>query len=450
VAFDWRVAGFAAGATLLTGGLFGLLPAWQAARVDLNGVLKDGTPGGGGSRTGRRLGSLLVAGEIAVAVALVVAAGLIGQTLWRLGRVPLGFAPENTGHLVVGLRAKKYATDETVAEFFRAVEQRAAALPGVTHAAVTTRLPLMAYPEETFAIAGQAVPPVAERPRAMTQLVGVDYLATLGVPLLRGRAFTVQDRTGTPRVALVNRLFAEKYFPGADPVGRQLLIDLPASGRAAADKPDPWQIVGVTGNMRMRGLPGEDEPAITLPFAQHPVSEFSVAVRTTGAVEPVLRALRQAINEIDREVLADRMDTFASLVASQRMTQRNQSWLLGGFAAIALVLAALGTYGVITYSVGQRTREIGIRMALGAQPGDVLTLVLRHGLRLAFAGVALGLAASFAVGRTMESLLFGVKAFDVLTWAAAALALVATALVACWLPARRAVRVDPTVALRAE
>jgi putative ABC transport system permease protein len=280
--------------------------------------------------------------------------------------------------------------------------------------------------------------------------VGVDYLATLGVPLLRGRTFTAGDRMGTPRVALVNRSFAEKHCPGADPVGHQLLIDLPATGRAASATPDPWQIVGVIGNMRMRGLPGEDEPMITLPFAQHPLSEFSVAVRTTAAPEPALRALRQAINEIDREVLVDRMDTFAGLVASQSLTQRNQSWLLGGFAAIALVLAALGTYGVIAYGIGQRTREIGIRMALGGTTRDVIRLVTLQSLKLTLVGLLCGLVFAFGLTHLLAGLLYVVSPVDPVAFGGVAFVILLTALLACWLPARRAAKVDPMVALRCE
>lgn len=450
VALDWRVQGFGLGASLLTGVLFGLIPAWQASRVDLNEVLKEGSRGGAGSRRASQIGGLLVVGEIAVAVVLVTAGGLIGQGLWRLGRIPLGFDPAGVGLLTTTLPADKYATDEGIAGFYGRVLEGAAALPGVRHVALASRLPLNGYPTDTFAVVGPALPPGPEWPRAQLQLVSPGYGAALGVPLLRGRMFSEQDRLGAPRVALINRFLAERFFPDADPVGRQLIIDFPATGRASADEPGPWQIVGVIGDVKGRGIPGEDFPIICVPFAQHPSHDPTLIVRAAGRPENLARALPRVVHDLDRTVVADRFDTMTAYVEREVRTLRHQTWLLGGFAAAALLLAALGIYGVMAYQVGQRLREFGIRSALGAQRADVLRLVLFRGLKLIVAGVGTGLLASLATGRLLETLLHGVSAFDPLTWAGAAVLLGGVALAACGWPARQAVRVDPAVALREE
>lgn len=444
--FDWRVPLFALVAAVASGALFGVLPAWQAARVNLNEALGDAARGGTRGRGAGRIDAWLAGAEIALACVLLSTAGLAVQAVARMRALPLGFEPKGAAALTVGLPPARYASDGAVDAFLREATARARALPGVTAATVTTRLPLRGYQHETFEVAGRAALPTAERPRAQVQRVGPDYARTLGVPLLRGREIGAGDRAGTPRVAVVNRTLAERWFPGEDPLGRRLRIDLPG---AAADGGD-WEIVGVLGDVKGRGEAYAVFETIAVPFAQAPATEAAILVRAAGAVEPLAGALRAAVHGLDRDVLADRFETLAGMAEELRRGPGRRAGLLAGFAGVALALAMLGVYGVNACGVAQRTREFGIRMALGAQPGDVLGLVLRQALRVIALGLGAGLALSVAAALVGRSLLTELGGWSPGPLAAAAGVLAAAALLASWIPARRAVRVDPATVLRAE
>ncbi len=444
--FDWRVPLFAFGAAVVSGGLFGLLPAWHAARVNLNEALGDAARGGSRGRAAGRIDAWLAGAEIALACVLLSTASLAVQAVMRMRAVPLGFEPRGAAALTVGLPASTYGTDAAAAAFLREATGRVRALPGVTAATVTTRLPLRGYALETFQVAGQPPLPVAERPRAQVQRVGPDYARTLAVPLLRGRDIADGDRAGTPRVAVINRLLAERWFPGEDPLGRRLRIDLPGAPAEGGD----WEIVGVAGDVKSHGEAYAVVETIGVPIAQAPAREAAIVLRAAGAVDALAGAARTAVHGLDRDVLADRFETLTGMAEELRRGPGRRAGLLAGFAVVALLLAALGVYGVNACGVAQRTREFGIRMALGAQPGDVLRLVLRRALRVIALGLGAGVLLSAAVGLVGRSLLVEMGGWSAGPLVVAGAILAAAALLASWIPARRAVRVDPATVLRGE
>ncbi|HET9450015.1 MAG TPA: ABC transporter permease, partial [Aggregicoccus sp.] len=440
VSLDGRVLAFTLGISLLTGLVFGLLPALQASDLDVHGALKAGS-----SRVaaGRSRGALVV-GEVALALVLLIAAGLLLESLWRLQRVDPGFGTERLLAFGVQLPRGKYPQEAQQVAFFQQVQQRLAALPGVERAGGVLTLPFDGD-NVGLQLDIEGAPPAApgEQRGLGYQLATESYLQTLGIPLRRGRGFGAADaRPDAEPVALLSESAARRHWPGRDPLGARIRL---------GGEGNPWRrVVGVVGDVRHAGLTQEPREEAYVPLGQDSWGFLQFAVRTRGEPLALAGAVRQAVLEVDPEQPIGSVKTLEGLVAASVARQRFLSVLLGVFAAVALLLAGVGLYGVISYTAQQRTREIGIRMALGARSADVLRLVVGSGMRVALAGVGLGLGAAWGATRLLESQLHGVSATDPLTFALLALLVCGVALLATWLPARRATRVDPQVALRAE
>jgi putative ABC transport system permease protein len=443
---DWRVLGFTLALCVLTGLLFGLVPAWQAARVDLNEVLKEGGRGSTGRRARAR--GLLVVAEVALALVLLAGAGLMVRSFRELQQVETGFAANNLLTMSLALTVAP-GEDGRARAFLDQLEEKLRALPGVQSAAISNGLPFAGAIQDSFYLAGESATDPRNEKMAVVYLTSPDYLRAMGIRLLSGRFFTPQDRLGSAPVAVIDETLARQHFPGRDPIGQHL---------TNLDTEQP-QIVGVVGHIRHDGLAGETpvENQIYLPLAQIPpqrlpsvAGRLNLLLRTAGDPAGVAAAARGEVQSLNANQPVFNVRTMGQIVADSITGQRFSLVLLLLFAGLALLLAGVGIYGVMSSAVGQRTHEIGVRLALGARTSDVLRLVVGEGLRLTLAGVAAGLAASFALTRVMQRLLFGVSATDPLVFAGVAIALVAVALVACWIPARRATKVDPMVALRYE
>ena len=445
VALDGRVLAFTALLTLATGLLFGLAPALQGSRRDLHAGLKEGSRGSE-SHGRRRLRRLVVAGEVAAALVLLVGAGLLLASYWRLQGTSAGIRPEGVWITQIELPTARYAEDRQVIAFYRELLARIGALPGVRSAGVGISLPPhMLTMTDGFTPEGHTVPPGRSAPLAVLDFVSPGYFQALGVPLLAGRPFGPADREGAPGVVLVNRTLARRYFP-AGAVGRRLKVGGP-------ERPDnPWmEIVGVVADVKYGGLAAPAEPAYYLPTGQAASHGMRLVVRADAAAAAGLAArLRQTIRGLDRDLPVEPVLPLRSLVAESIAAPRLRTLLLGAFGALALVLAAVGIYGVLAYTVAQRTREVGIRMALGAGRGGVTRLVLSELLGVVLGGLAVGLAAAFALTRLLRSLLFEVAPTDPRIFVGVPLLLAACALLAAYLPARRAARVEPVVALRSD
>ncbi|HVY72237.1 MAG TPA: ABC transporter permease [Verrucomicrobiae bacterium] len=444
VRLDGHVLLFTLGLTLLTGLLFGLVPALQSGNVDLNGLLKQG--GRGGTSGGQRgLRDFLVVTEVALALVLLVGTGLLVRSFWKLQQTAAGFDSKRVLTAMVSLPFANYENRTNLARFQQQLLERVAALPGVESAGLTSDLPWTGYDENnSFHIEGKAGMPNSDA-GGRYHFVSADYFRTVGVPLLAGRFFGAEDQFGkTPPSLLVNQALATKYWPGESAVGKRITFsDQP--------KEQDWRtIVGVVGDVKDRPESAAAVPAFYLSLAQVPQRQVTLAVRTTAEPSSMITAVRNEVLSLDRD------DPLADIKTLERVSENAVAgrkftfWLVGCFAATALVLATIGIYGVLSYLVTQRAREIGVRMALGAQAWDVIQLTLKQGMRPTLLGVALGLAGAFALTRLMTSLLFGISATDPGTFIASAVVLVLAALLPCWLPARRAARVDPIIALRQE
>jgi putative ABC transport system permease protein len=440
---DPTVLGFTVGATLLTGVVFGLAPALQASKLELNEALKEGgrsaTEGSGHSR----VRSLLIVSEVALSLVLLVGAGLLIKSFVRLRNTNPGFDPRGTLTASVSLPSAKYADDDRVRNFYAQATERVARLPGVESVGAILPLPLSNNSMRTsFAVGGRPAPSAGDRPVADARIVTPGYLRAMGVPLLRGRDFDARDGDKAPKVIIVNETFARRFFPGEDALGKRLNLGL---------NDIDGEIVGVVGDVRHRRLDSEPGAEYYVPAAQVPINQFSLVVRTRGGDPAQLAgALRSAVKEIDADQPLYEIRTMSSLVADSMARQRFSMILLASFAGLALLLAAFGIFSVMSFLVAQRTHEIGIRMALGAQTSDILRLVVGHAMTLTVVGVCLGLAAAFALTRVLEGLLYEVKPNDPAVFGGLALVLSLVALAACLIPARRATKVDPMVALRYE
>jgi putative ABC transport system permease protein len=429
--------------SLLTGLAFGLVPAWQGSRLNLNEVLRDGGRGSTESAGRRRGRSVLVIAELALAVMLLTGAGLLIKSLWRLQHVDLGINPEHVLTMQMSLWGQRYEKPEQVREFSSRLIEQTRSLPGVRAAALSNSLP----PDETefssdFTIEGRT--PAKDLPQiAYFNLVSTEYFQALGIPLRGGRFFTNSDSTGSPRVIVINETLRRRFFPGEDPVGKRINLNLL--------EPVWTQIVGVVGDVKYNGLADDVQPAIYQPTEQAPSWGLALILKTDGA-DPLslTTAARNEISRLDPTLPVTKVSTMEQRVATAMAPSRFRTTLIALFAAVALILACVGIYGVISYSVSQRTHEIGIRIALGAQSRNVLKLVLGQGALLAVIGVILGLGGAFALTRLMAGLLFGVTPTDAAIFICVPLGLTAIALLASYLPARRATRVDPLVALRYE
>jgi len=435
---------FATAVTLLAGVLAGLAPALKASRPDLQEAIK------GSSRAVARgwrggLRSVLVVAEVAMALVLLLGAGLLLRSVQKLLAVRMGMDPARVLTLRLRLVSERYRAEEQRADFVRDLLDRARSLAGVDRAAVISSLPLTNYNlGAALHFQGQPDPPRGRGPNAAILAVSPDYFSTLRIPFLAGRGFEVADRTGTPPVALVNVAFAHRFYPGQDPIGKHLRIGAP-------DASQPWMtIVGVAGDVHHRGPERPPEPEVFVSYAQQPLQTAALAIRSAMKPEPLTAAVRREIHALDPDLPIFDIATMEDRLARSTAPQRMELWLVGSFALLATALAALGVYGVIAYAVSQSTHEIGVRLALGAPPGLVQRQVVGRGMLLGMAGVVLGLAGGFALTRYLASLLFETGSHDAATFAGASVVLLAMALLASYLPARRAARVDPIAALRSE
>ena len=441
---DPYVMMFCAGASIVSGVLFGLAPAWQISKFDLQGSLKtEGRASTSDSRR-QRLRSLLVVGETALALTLLIAAGLFLRSFVRLQTVSPGFDPHGVMTANYWLPPSQYATGQAQANFNRTLLAQLRGTPGVTVAGLGGPLPFSNSNEAgSFVIEGRAVRPDEPGPHGDRRSVSPGYLEALSIPLKRGRYFTDQDRIDTERVAIVDEILARQYWPNEDPLNKRI--------RATQENAPWYTIVGVVGHVTHSDLASDDGKGVTyFTVFQNSVARATIVVKTSKDSATAASSIRNAVRSVDPHQAVYTLRSMDEYVSQSLATRRFGMRLLAFFALTALFLAALGLYGVISYSVTQRTREIGIRMALGAERRSVLALVVGQGFRLAAIGVGLGAAGALLGGRMIQSQLFGVRADDPLTIAMTAAALLAAALLASYLPARRAVRVDPAVTLRSE
>lgn len=445
VGLDWRVLGFTLMVSVLTGVVFGLVPAIHSSKTELTESLKEGGRSGAEGARRNRIRGVLVVGELAIAVVLLVGAGLLIQSLWRLRQVSPGFEPQNLLTFVVGIPDVKYPTDKQ-AQFYRELITRVESLPGVRSASSVIPLPLSG---DAFSISFETEGrPVAkgDRPSADFFAVQGDYFKTLGVPMLKGRDFTERDNKQGPPVVIVNQAFAKKFFPNEDPVGKRIKPGISTD----TDDPTMREIIGLVSDIRNRNLTSDLRPGYYLPAAQMPFNQMTLVVRTTNDPHSVITAVQNEVHAMDSELPIFNVKTMEEYISATVAGPRFNATLLVIFAGVALILTIVGLYGVMSYSVAQRTNEIGIRMALGAQAGDVLRLIVSQGFKLVLIGLGIGLVGAFALMRVIASLLFGVTTKDPLTFAAVAVLLALVALLACYIPARRATRLDPLHALRYE
>ncbi len=454
IGIDGRVLAFTVLVTLTTGILFGLAPALQSARPDLSGALTEGGRGGSASARRQRFRRGLVVSQIALALMLVAAAGLLIQSFARLRGVNPGFDPERLLSARVELSPVRYRTNEEIRSFYRRLVARLEAIPGVRSAAVVKALPMtqLELGDWSFVREGMYSLPVkpSEWNLAYWQTMSPGYFETMRIPVLQGRGIGATDRIGSPGVAVINRTLARQVWPSGDALGQRILM-----GGGSTDS--VWRtVVGVVGDVRHRGLDAEPRPEIYLPHAQFPAGTgtplrtLRIALRTEGEPTALAGALRAAVSELDADLPVVELQTMDEALGAWAAERRLTMTLVAGFALLALALGAVGVYGVMAHLVVQRTREIGIRIALGAMPREILGLVLSQGAWLAGLGIAAGLLGAMAATRLLTSLLFGVEPTDPATFVVTAAALALVAAVASILPALRAVRTDPVDALRAE
>ena len=439
---DARVLAFGLALSVLSGVIFGLAPAWHSSESRLAEAL-EGARGAGEERTSHRARNAFVIAETALAIVLLIGAGLLIRSFARLQQVNVGFNPAQLLTAQVGLPRAKYAKPEQWISFYQQTLERMNALPGAQEAAVAVPLPLSdSYINLAFEIEGRPPRAKSESPTADFVAISPNYFHVLQVPLLRGREFRGADSESGPKVCVISSSVAQQLFPNDSAMGQRILIGYPTNSSR--------EIVGIVGDVKDSDLSARQTAQIYVPFVQNPLWAADIAVRARGNPSSLGGALREQIRAIDSALPVAEVKPMEEAIGSSIAQPRFRTALLSLFGAAALLLAAIGIYGVLAYTVTQQTREIGIRMALGANPGRVLRLVLARGLRLAGAGTAIGVLAALVLTRLLGSLLFDVSATDPLTFAAVAGLLLAVALLACYVPARRAMRVDPMVALRYE
>ena len=445
---DGPVLAFTFGASLLTGLFFGLAPVLQSAKTNLTETLKEGERNSSPSHN--RAGKLLVISEVALTLVLLVGAGLLVKSFWRLSQVNPGFNPENVLAMQISINARP-EEGPRIDNFLTELRQRVQRLPGVQTVSVSNGLPFEGANFPPLVIEGKPAPPPGQDPSALLYIVSTDYFKTMGIDLVRGRLFSSEDRKDSPHVALIDEVFARQHFPNEDPIGKRFKPNTPGA--------ESREIVGVVRHVEHVSLEGQtaNTAQFYFNFDQIPVESLSRYVRRVNflartTVEPLSLAgpIRNQISTLDKDQAVFNVRTMEQALAQSVSARRFSMILLAVFALLALTLAAVGIYGVISYSVAQRTREVGIRMALGAKTTDVLSLVVRDGLKLVLIGIGVGLVGALLLTRLMTTLLFGVTATDAVTYVTVALGLIAVALVACCIPARRATKIDPLVALRFE
>jgi predicted permease len=443
IGIDRWAFGFTLLISLAAGIVAGIAPAFQFSASNTSETLKQGTGRTGGSSAKQRTRKALVVSEVVLSLILLIGAGLMIRSFWKLQQVDPGFDTRNTLTMSVGLPTTKYPDARQHAAFFDRVLEQVGATPGVISAGATTTLPLTGGGStQPFTIEGQSEQLVAEQPTAKVRYVSPDYFRTMGIPLRQGRAFNDQDRDTSVQVVIISEAMARQFWKGEDPIGKRLTPSFHL-------QQGPREIVGVVGDVKS-GLDSDALPVMYISYKQAPRPYMTIVARTASDPQNFTRAISQAIYAVDKEQALWNVRTMEQLIHSSVAGRRFNMTLLITFAGLALVLAAVGVYGVMNYSVTLRRRELGIRLALGAQTGDVMRLVLGQGLMLTVTGVGVGLVAAYALTRVMESLLYGVTATDFLTFASVSGVLVAVGLLASYLPARRATKVDPMIALRSE
>ena len=446
ISIDLKVLGFTFLVSVATGLIFGLAPAVQAARFNQIETLKEGGRDAATGGSGKRLRGLLVMAEVAISLVLLIGAGLLINSFLRLRNVDPGFRADNLLTMRVVLPDAKYETMDRRSVFYTDLINRVQSLAGVRSAAVTTNLPLYRQGNSiSIGIEGRPAPPPGQELIVVTRIVSPGYFDTMSIPLLQGRQLTEQDAKTTPRAVVISETMARRYWPGEDAVGKRISL-----GRIR--KPEDWfQVVGVVKDVRQFELTAEPKPQMYLTYRQAGFFDArDLVVKTDVDPASMAASVRKAVWEIDKDQPVSNIQTMDEILADSIARQRFSMLLLAIFAAVALVLAGVGIYGVMSYSVAQRTHEIGIRMALGAQTGAVLKLAVGYGMKLVIAGLAIGLIAAFALTRVMSTLLFGVTATDPATFTLISLLLIAVAALASYIPARRATRVNPIIALRYE
>ena len=446
IAIDLPVVIFTLAIGLATGLIFGMAPAWQSASASQSEALKEGGRSGGEGSRGRRVRHALAVIEVAVALVLLIGAGLLARSFAAITRTDLGFNPRNVLALAIELPRQKYADGRRIVQFYEQLTERLAVLPGVRSVGVGSSVLLGRLPNSsTLVVEGRPVPRDAVNIPVPFDTVTNGYFTTLGIPLTRGRLFGPEDTATAPMRVIVNEAFVHRFFPFEDPLGKRVTFNNPQ------DKNVQWlTIVGVVADTRRGGVDRPPWAELYFSLQQAPDSRLTVLVRTAGDPIAAARAAQEQVWAVDPGQPVTSIRTVEQLVARVQANRRFTMLMLGGFALVALVLATVGIYGVIAYSTAQRTQEIGIRVALGAARADVLRMVLIDGLRIAVIGSVIGLGAAAGMSRLLSGLLFGVSAHDPATFAALPLALLIVAALASWIPARRALAVEPITALRAE
>ncbi|HSQ30894.1 MAG TPA: ABC transporter permease [Gemmatimonadaceae bacterium] len=453
IVVDSRVLGFSVLLAMVTGVAFGLVPALHAARGEIGQLLKEGVRGTSSRRATRGTRSVLVVGEMALALVLLVGSGLLIRSFANLLRVNPGFRPEQVVSFDVSLPSVKYPHDREIRAFAASVRERLSALPGTRAVAVAFARPMEQQTMRTaFDIEGRPPAPMDNRLLTDVRPASANFFSTIGIPVVRGRVFaSAEENFGPPPVLVVSQAFAKKYFPNEDPIGKRIKLgvahDTAAEGTQVVSR---GEIVGVVGDVRQKGLADEIYPAVYLGWGTFPINDIALLVRSDADVGMISAAIREQVHAVDPTMPVYDVHTMTDAVSESVAQPRFYTTLLTAFGALALLLAVLGIYGVISYSVSQRTRELGIRIALGASHDRVLRLVLGQGLTLTVTGVIIGLIGAFWLTRLLSALLFGIQPTDAITFGGVAVVMLGVASLASYLPARRAARVDPVIAMRAE
>jgi len=443
---DWRVLIFSLAASMLTGIVFGFAPAIQFSRTDVQESIRETGRGTAGSLRRSRFRQALIVSEVALSVVLLAGAGLLFRSFMRLQSVNAGFEPRQVLTARISPSGANYKNDSDYVNFYQRAIEKISTLPGVSDVGAINTLPLAKGPTLGFRIEGRPITTPDKWPMANYRNVTPNYFRAMGVPVLQGRAYTDRDSSSAPLVMIINQVAAEQNFPGENPIGKRVAF----RGNESDQQPNWFEIVGVVANVRSLEL--RQEPTAELYFSslQDPFQSMSFVIRSSVDPESIAGSIRQAVAEVDRTVPVSNVQTMERIVTTSVTQPRFNLFLIGLFSVVALLLSAAGIYGVTSYTVTQRTHELGIRLALGAQMNDVLRMIMGQGMAVIMVGVAIGLVAAFGLLRLMKSLLFEVSETDPLTYVGITLVLVSVALAACYVPARRATKVDPLEALRYE
>ena len=453
ITLDWRVLLFAAGLSIFTGLIFGMAPAVHATRADLANSMKEGGRGTGSGAGKQRLRSGLVVTEVALAFLLLAGSGLLIRSFFEMQKVDTGFNAENVITAGLPISDKRFPNPDNLNAYLREIVSNVQIIPGVREVALTSALPLEGWGYGMpFQIAGRPFVDRANRKPCFFKMVSPSYFTTLGMTLKKGRALSERDRKGSPPVTVINETMARKYFPHEDPIGKRILIQQIVPGKTELGPEIPWEVVGIVKDEKVGNLDDtrDDNPGVYVSNEQSPVFFQALVIRTAMDPAALRQNITRAVHQVNKDQALSDIKTLEQIKTESLASNRLNSIMLGGFAAVALLLSAIGIYGVISYSVVQRTHEIGIRAALGASRVDVVKMILKVGAVMAAAGLVLGFIGALALTRLLATLLFGVGARDPLTIAGVGVILAAVALIASYLPAHRAAKVDPMICLRYE